>query len=452
MRRIARFLHISDVHLGAFSEDPVRRHDVATAFARALQLAIDEAADFVVLAGDLFDKKTVSPDVLHGHARTALERLRGAGIPVFAIEGNHDEAAHGARHSWVTYLGAERLLVPLRPVLHPTLAWPADETDERPAGRAVAPGGLPIYGLGYLGARTEEVLRALPDVAPDLGSQAPGIVLLHAMRSPIPGVAEPGTFTDAALAGLARRNVYLALGHGHRRSISTVEPARFVVASPGSLEYIHETDFHLEDPRGAILVDVTEDGQFHARPKDTLKRTRCVVTIDLATVASPESIHDIALERCRELGVPERAILGVRLAGEPPFARAQLPLLALERRLRDALEPVSIDVRFDEDPADRVVADETTRTDDVAATLAVVLRERASDVSPDLLERVASFVAPRVGDGGLWHRAAAESSPDASHELEDALALLLDLVAGPQAAGVREVLASLPDEELPCSS
>src|SRR4051812_3598703 len=121
MRRVARFLHISDVHLGAFAEDPVRRRDVAVAFARALDLALgneqDERADFVVIAGDLFDRKIVSPDVLHDHARTALERLRRASIPVYAIEGNHDEAAHGARHSWVTYLGSEGLLLPLRPVI-----------------------------------------------------------------------------------------------------------------------------------------------------------------------------------------------------------------------------------------------------------------------------------------------------------------------------------------------
>ena len=40
MGRIARFLHISDVHLGAFAEDAVRRQDVADAFARALEMAL----------------------------------------------------------------------------------------------------------------------------------------------------------------------------------------------------------------------------------------------------------------------------------------------------------------------------------------------------------------------------------------------------------------------------
>jgi hypothetical protein len=449
MGRIARFLHISDVHLGAFAEDPGRQKDLAEAFARSLQLAIDERVDFVVIAGDLFDKKTIGPDVLHGHARAALERLRAAGIPAYAIEGNHDEAAHGARHSWVTYLGTENLLIPLRPVFSPAPSWPADVTPERPAGRAVTPGGLPIYGMGYLGARTDEVLRALPELVPDLGRSGPAIVLLHAMRSPTP-VAEPGTFTEGSLEGLARRNIYIALGHGHRRTISAgvvvdgvpgSGPAPFVWASPGSLEYVHETDFHLEDPRGAILVSVLDDGRFEVQPVDTLKRARCVVVLDLATLAAPEDLIGAVLARCHEAGVPERAILGLRLAGEPPFARSQLPVLALERRLREALKPVSMDVRFDEDAREAALPDDARRPDDVAATLAHALGERASGVAPEVLERVAAFVAPRVGDGGSWREASSES------ELEDALSVLLDLVAGPQAAGVREVLASLSVEE-----
>lgn len=439
MGRIARFLHLSDVHLGAFPEDPVRRSDVAIAFARSLEIAIEERADFVLIAGDLFDKKIVSPDVLHDHARAALEKVRAASIPVFAIEGNHDEAAHGARHSWVTYLGSERLLVPLRPVTHPALGWPADETPDRPAGRAVGPGGIPIYGMGYLGARTEDVLRALPDLVPSLGTEGPAIVLLHAMRSPVVATPQPGTFTDGALAGLAERNVYLALGHGHRRVVSSVEASRFVCASPGSLEYIHETDFHLEDPRGALLVDVQEDGRFEVHPLDTLKRPRCVVTVDLATVVVPEALHEVTLARCREQGVLEKAILGIRLAGEPPFARAQLPVLALERRIREALRPVSLDVRFDEDAREAAASDDASREDDVAATLGQILRERAGDSAPELLERVAGFVAPRVGDGGAWR---GKDDPG----LEDALSVLLDLVAGAQAGAVREVLASLPEE------
>jgi hypothetical protein len=221
--------------------------------------------------------------------------------------------------------------------------------------------------------------------------------------------------------------------------VSTTDAAKFVCASPGSLEYIHETDFHLEDPRGALLVDVLEDGRFEVHPLDTLKRARCVVTVDLDTVVVPEALHQTALARCREQRVAEKAILGIRLAGEPPFAKAQLPVLALERRIREALKPVSLDVRFDEDAREVTSSDDATREDDVAATLGQILGERAADSSRELLERLAGFVAPRVGDGGAWR---GRDDPG----LEDALSVLLDLVAGAQANSVREVLASLPEE------
>jgi DNA repair exonuclease SbcCD nuclease subunit len=447
-RRKLRFLHVSDVHLGSFPEDPVRRLDVAIAFDRAIALALDERVSFVVIAGDLFDKKIVSPDVLHDHARGPLERLRAAGIPVFAIEGNHDEPAAGARHSWVTYLGTEGLVTPLRPAFTPGLDLPWEPTADRPAGRALAPGGIPIYGLGYLGPRTDEVLQALPEKVPELGMEGPAIVLLHAMRSPV-AVAEPGTFTDAGLRALAPRNVYLALGHGHRRHVAPDDacerPARFVTASPGSLEYIHETDFHMEDPRGALLVDVMEDGRFQVAPRDTVKRTRSVVTVDLAALAAPADLQEATLERCRAAGVGPRAILGVRLLGEPPFARAQLPLLALERRLREALAPVSLDVRFDDEVQESIAQFDSQRDParerdaDVATTLAVALAERVPGVSAGEVERLASFVAPRVGEGGAWRTAA-----EGDAELEDTLAVLLGLVAGDEAASVMKIVRELP--------
>jgi len=264
--------------------------------------------------------------------------------------------------------------------------------------------------------------------------------LLHAMRSPFDTMAEPGTFTEGALDALSKRNVYLALGHGHRRTISAGvdRPARFVAASPGSLEYIHETDFHLEDPRGAILVDVLEDGSFSVMPKDTLKRPRCVVRVDLGAVALPEDVVSAALARCREAGVPEGAILGVILEGTPSFARAQVPVPALERRLRDELAPISVEVRFEEDRVEVVGPGSVgERGDDVASTLELVLAERAPGADKAALARLAAFVGPRVGDGGVW-RATEEGS-----ELEDTLALLLDVVAGSQAAEVRDVLAGL---------
>src|SRR5262249_12624330 len=154
---------------------------------------------------------------------------------------------------------------PLRPVLQPALGFPVRATSECPAAIAQAPCGIPVVGLGYLGPLTESVLGELPKALPELGTGGPAVVLLHAMPSPV-GLAEPGTFTEAALDPLSGRSVYLALGHGHKRYVHPVEAHEralsFVAASPGSLEYIHETDFHREHPRGAILVTVGDDGRF----------------------------------------------------------------------------------------------------------------------------------------------------------------------------------------------
>jgi DNA repair exonuclease SbcCD nuclease subunit len=451
-----RFLHISDIHLGAFPEDPVRRADVALAFERALSLALEKpgdgrAVDFVVIAGDLFDKKSVSPDVLRLHARPPLERLRDAGIPVYAIEGNHDEPVHGARHSWVSYLGSEGLLVPLRPVLTPGLSLPDEASETRPAALVRAPGGVLVVGLGYLGPLTEPVLAELPRVLPDLGAdaEAPAIVLLHAMPSPV-SPAEPGTFTEPALDGLAGRHVYLALGHGHRRYLRPPEaherPQTFVAASPGSLEYVHESDFHLDDARGAFLVTVRDDGRFAVEAWDTLKRPRVAVRLSLASLVVPSDLPELGVTVCGARGLEPGAILGLLLDGEPPFSRAQLPLAALERQVREAFRPASLDIRFTDEVAlphgDLVSADGTagrTAEDDVTAVLRQLLKERLPVSVPlGQIDRLANFLAPRLAPNGAWRDPASDLAADGGRgsELPDALACLLELVAGDDARWV----------------
>ncbi|MFA4946139.1 MAG: DNA repair exonuclease [Candidatus Micrarchaeia archaeon] len=80
------FAHISDVHLGAFREPELRELNC-----RAFELALDGCgeADFVIIAGDLFDSPL--PDLgVANRAVRALRRLRDQGKRVYAVYGSHD--------------------------------------------------------------------------------------------------------------------------------------------------------------------------------------------------------------------------------------------------------------------------------------------------------------------------------------------------------------------------
>src|SRR6185437_649372 len=94
------FLHAADIHLDSplkglerYENAPVGRIRGATrrAFTRLIDLAVEKAVDFVLIAGDLYDGDW--RDYNTGlYLVRQLGRLRDANINVYAIAGNHDAA------------------------------------------------------------------------------------------------------------------------------------------------------------------------------------------------------------------------------------------------------------------------------------------------------------------------------------------------------------------------
>ena len=90
-----RFLHLADVHLDtpfAGRRPEVRRRlrgAVREAFGTAVDTALEESVDAVVIAGDLFDGATLSFQT-ERFLLDELRRLTEVGIPVVYATGNHD--------------------------------------------------------------------------------------------------------------------------------------------------------------------------------------------------------------------------------------------------------------------------------------------------------------------------------------------------------------------------
>lgn len=91
---MARFAHMSDVHLGSWSSHPDLKEYPLKAFESAVDRCIGERVDFVVIAGDFFDTSLPAVDVIR-KAVQELKRLKDAGIPVYAIPGSHDFSPAG---------------------------------------------------------------------------------------------------------------------------------------------------------------------------------------------------------------------------------------------------------------------------------------------------------------------------------------------------------------------
>src|SRR5687768_3240413 len=111
-----KFLHISDVHLGCTRYQlPESPRDFFDAWIDVLQrYAVGESVDFVIMCGDFFHKRSVQPETMN-YAFAGLDLLQKAGIPVVAIEGNHDQKHSDSDHSWLRSLANWNLVYLLEP-------------------------------------------------------------------------------------------------------------------------------------------------------------------------------------------------------------------------------------------------------------------------------------------------------------------------------------------------
>ena len=97
-----KFLHISDVHLGCRRYNlEERTKDFFRSWYDVIEHhALPNEVDFVLIAGDFFDRRNIDPQTMN-HALAGLQILKDAGIPVVAIEGNHDRREAVSDYSWM---------------------------------------------------------------------------------------------------------------------------------------------------------------------------------------------------------------------------------------------------------------------------------------------------------------------------------------------------------------
>jgi exonuclease SbcD len=100
-----RILHTSDWHVGKVLKGQSRTDDQVAALAAVVGVARAERPDLVIVAGDLYDSSSPTPDATRIVTR-ALSALRGTGAEVVAIGGNHDNGpALDALRPWADAAG-----------------------------------------------------------------------------------------------------------------------------------------------------------------------------------------------------------------------------------------------------------------------------------------------------------------------------------------------------------
>lgn len=334
---MAKFLHIADIHLGFDRYDSRERtKDFFLALQDVLHRhALEEQVDFVLIAGDLFEHRTIQPATLN-QAQLCLQDLKDAGIPVLAIEGNHDNRPYGTRTSWLKYLsewGLLKLLEPGDVAAGEPFYFPWDEASRR-GGYLDLPCGVRVLGSSWYGAAAP---KAIEQIAAAITALPPGpehtvLMFHHGLEGQIARYS--GALRYADLLPLKEAGVeYLALGHIHKQY--SMENWIF---NPGSLEAnnVEESGYQ----RGAYLVEMNSQGVQADLKTDYYQRP--IVRLSL-TLRGQESQEEVAQAAADEVAGaiasgalnPEQApLVELRIEGQAGFDRLDLDLRQLQAALQ----------------------------------------------------------------------------------------------------------------------
>jgi DNA repair exonuclease SbcCD nuclease subunit len=364
----ASFIHIADTHLG-YEQYGVRER--FNDFSRAFWDIIDEASarnvDFMLIAGDLFNKRAIDAQTLI-HAIEGLKKLRERNIPVLAIEGNHDRSYYRDGISWLQFLCYQRYITLLAPAMQngvPQLAsWQPDTMQG--AYVDLLDGRLRVYGLPWQGAATS---RSMEGMAQTLAAareeeQAQGVqyrlLMMHTgIDGEVPRIQ--GLPTMSQFQALQRHIDYLALGHVHK-------PYEYDgwIYNPGSTETCSADEIQW-DNRGYYYVEIdTEQPEriidparkeryHHANHLKSKRRSYVRHDLRVDGLQEPETLYARLMDFCqhegKNYGEHDQPLVQIRLTGTLSFDPGTLDQARMEACVNNYFHPLY--VRIDNHTNDR---------------------------------------------------------------------------------------------------
>ncbi|MDY6853913.1 MAG: DNA repair exonuclease [Thermodesulfobacteriota bacterium] len=287
-----RFIHTADIHLDSplkglevHEDAPVNEIRGATrrAFDNLIDLAIEEAVDFVLIAGDLYDGDWKDYNTGLFFVRQ-MSRLDKAGIKVFIISGNHD---------------ASNQITKTMPLPDNVRLF----SHRKPQSMKIDDIGVIIHGQSYA---SRVVLDNLALEYPQHDPDYFNIGLLH---TSLTGREGHESYAPCTLDQLKSRGYdYWALGHVHKREIPSQDPW---IIFPGNVQGRHIKE---AGAKGATLVTV-QDGSITTvdeRALDVLRWVTCQV--DLSECDTIDRVYDAIRQAFeQELDSVDGKILALRL-------------------------------------------------------------------------------------------------------------------------------------------
>ena len=235
-----KIVHCSDLHLGkrfSGNKDYVKKRymDFFNAFATFIDKVEEIKPDVCLIAGDIFDKKEINPDIL-SKTEYLFKRLRdNIKKDIIAIEGNHDNSRI-LEESWLEYLQEQNIL---------KVFYYNKDFEEK---NYLKIDDINFYPVGYPGFMIDEALTKLSE---KLNPQEKNIVVVHTGISGSINTL-PGLVSTSILDLFKDKAIYIAGGHIHSFTTYPKEKPYFFVS--GSLEFSNVQN-EKSDKKGFILFD-----------------------------------------------------------------------------------------------------------------------------------------------------------------------------------------------------
>jgi DNA repair exonuclease SbcCD nuclease subunit len=343
---------MADIHLGyqqyGLSE---RFDDFSKVFINLVEEALKRQVDFVLLAGDLFHKRTVNPLAMRV-AVAGLGTLRDAGVPVLAVEGNHEKAYYRDQYSWLEFLDAMGYLRLLNPSFE---EGQAVLTPHGEGGGAYADlaGGIRVYGLKYYGASTSRALTSFTDALSSVGASGVRYTILM-MHAGLEGqLAHMGSLRMGDLAPLRDTIDYVALGHIHKPY-----EVNDWIFNPGSPEACSIQEADSWPSRGANVVEIDLDADPPHRIDRFVPERRAFhrLSVEVDGLTSPQAVYDavdaLIARKDAEVRTERAPVVEVLLTGILPFNRYELDLNTIQLKVERAWNPLTVRVQSHITPAE----------------------------------------------------------------------------------------------------
>ncbi|WP_067042641.1 DNA repair exonuclease [Methanobrevibacter sp. YE315] len=270
-----KFAHLADTHLGYRQFGLVEREkDFYEVFEKVIDRIIEEKVDFVIHSGDLFETARPSPNALLVFQKGLL-RLKGAGIPMYAIAGNHDMVMRkGAIPPQVIFkkLGLKVI---------------------SPINTNYTHGDIFIAGLPYFPSSQSKVLKSkLMELSKKAARYDKSILVLHQ------GIDKYfGYQYELEIGDIPDNFNYYALGHIHKYVNDSFGEGRLVYPGSGEIWKTTEIPDYKENGKGFVLVDFDGSKPLVKRvkidiPREFIRRSLDYNNLDSGIAGIKELIKD----------------------------------------------------------------------------------------------------------------------------------------------------------------